>query len=546
MGHQVILCVNEPQGVFVQLQVDNPALIVDRAGGSVLYRLGHIVDVDIVAKYLTGAAVLGRDGGAGKTDVCSVGQAVPDDAGCADGSLDLQFALFILFSDHLFRQAVLAPVGLVCHDHDIPALRQRLIGFLKLLHGGKDDAIGLTARQQLLQVLSALGLLGRLAQEVLATGELAVELVVQIVAVGDDHNGGALQCRLQVMGIKHHRQGLTAALGMPEHAALAVGDGGVLGGFDSLLYCKILVVACQDLKGIGPVHIKANKVLEDVQEPLFLEDALKEGVKLGILGIFVTAILGFPLHKAVFPGGNGARLGGGQVTHNADLVVDKQGRDLVHIVAQLPVGGGGVGFFPGGGLEFHHHQGQAVYKQHHVGTFLAILNHRPLVDGGKLVTLRVLVVHQIHQAGAFLALHHELHRHTVLQIVSKGHIFLQEGTGLKVFQFVHRVIQRRLWQVGVDGPEGGQQLILVQGRVVVPLDVRAVGIGVAQGLGKELQDGVFVVGFGEGHKITSCSVKTHLFIYFAALFVNSWLISILNFKSSSVEINCVISSKLSI
>ena len=35
--------------------------------------------------------------------------------------------------------------------------------------------------------------------------------------------------------------------------------------------------------------------------------------------------------------------------------------------------------------------------------------------------------------------------------------------------------------------------------MIVPLDVRAVGTGVAQYLGKELQDGVFVVGFGEGH-----------------------------------------------
>ena len=85
----------------------------------------------------------------------------------------------------MYKRQVLAPVGLVCHDHDIPAFRQRLPGFLKLLHGGKDDTIGLTARQQLLQVLPALGLLGRLAQEVLAAGELAVELVVQIVAVGD-------------------------------------------------------------------------------------------------------------------------------------------------------------------------------------------------------------------------------------------------------------------------------------------------------------------------------------------------------------------------
>ena len=166
-----------------------------------------------------------------------------------------------MLGDHLFGEAVLATVSLVCHDHDIPAFRQRLAGLLKLLHGGKDDPVGLTARQQLLQVLPALGLLGRLAQEILAPGELPIELIVQIVSVGNHHNSGTLQGLLQVVGIEHHGQRLTAALGVPEHAALAVGDGGVLGGFDSFLYSEILVVARQNLKGVGPVHIETDEVL---------------------------------------------------------------------------------------------------------------------------------------------------------------------------------------------------------------------------------------------------------------------------------------------
>ena len=175
----------------------------------------------------------------------------------------------------------------------------------------------------------------------------------------------------------------------------------------------------------------------------------------------------------------------------------------MHIVPQLPVSGGGVGLLAGGGFELDDHQGQSVYEQHHVRPLLAVFNHRPLVDGGKAVVLGVPVVDKINQPGALLALHHILHRHAVLQIVGKDHVFLQEGAGLKVFQLVHRVIQRRLGHGRVDSPEGRQQLVLVQGRVVVPLDIRAVGVGVAQGLGKELQDGVFIVGFGEGHKITS-------------------------------------------
>ena len=297
---------------------------------------------------------------------------------------------------------------------------------------------------------------------------------------------------------------------MPEHAALAVGDSGVLGGFDGLFHGEILMIARQNLEGVGTVHIEADEIAEDIQKPRLFKDALKEGVKLGVQGVFVAAVPGLPRHEAILAGGDGARLGGGEVAHDTDLVVDKQGRDLVHVVSQLAIGGGGVRLLPGGGLELHHHQGQAVDKQHHVGPLLAVFHHRPLVDGGKAVVLRALVVHQVHQARALLALHHELDRHAVLQIVGKDHVFLQEGAGGKVLELVHRVVQGRLGQSGVDRPQRGQQLILIQGRVVVPLDVRAVGIGVAQGLGKELQDGVFVVGFGEGHGGYLFTISTKL------------------------------------
>ena len=256
-------------------------------------------------------------------------------------------------------------------------------------------------------------------------------------------------------------------------------------------------VTGQQTEGVGAVHIEADEVAQDVQKPRLFKDALKEGVKLGMLGVFVAAVLGLPLHEAVLAGGDGARLGGSQVAHDAHLIVDEQRRNLVHVVAQLPVGSGGVRLLAGGGLELHHHQRQAVDKQHHVGPFLAVFHHRPLVDGGKAVVLRALVVHQIHQPCALLALHHELDRHAVLQIVGKDHVFLQEGAGHKVLELVHRIVQRRLRQGGVHRSQRGQQLILIQGRVVVPLNIRAVGVGIAQVLGKELQDGVFVVGFGE-------------------------------------------------
>ena len=49
---------------------------------------------------------------------------------------------------------------------------------------------------------------------------------------------------------------------------------------------------------------KTDKVLYYVKQTLFLKDALKEGIKLCVLGVFVAAVLCFPLHKAVLAGGD--------------------------------------------------------------------------------------------------------------------------------------------------------------------------------------------------------------------------------------------------
>ena len=63
---------------------------------------------------------------------------------------------------------------------------------------------------------------------------------------------------------------------MPEHAALAIGDGGVPGGFNNPFHREILMIACQNPKGVGTVHVETDKVLEHIQKSLLLEDSLKK------------------------------------------------------------------------------------------------------------------------------------------------------------------------------------------------------------------------------------------------------------------------------
>ena len=89
----------------------------------------------------------------------------------------------------LLLETILPAVRLVRHDDDVVTLGKRLMRLLELLHGGENDAIRLPAVEQLFQVLTALRVDRVLTQEVLALGELAVKLVVQIVPVSNDNDG---------------------------------------------------------------------------------------------------------------------------------------------------------------------------------------------------------------------------------------------------------------------------------------------------------------------------------------------------------------------
>ena len=96
-------------------------------------------------------------------------------------------------------------------------------------------------------MLAALGIHGFLAQERLATSKLTVELVVQIVAVGNDHYGRAVQPLLQKMRKEHHGERLARALRVPEHADLSIAAHGLNSTLRRLAHCKILVVSGKNL-----------------------------------------------------------------------------------------------------------------------------------------------------------------------------------------------------------------------------------------------------------------------------------------------------------
>ena len=129
-------------------------------------------------------------------------------------------------------EVVLAAVRLVGDDDDVVAVaeqRMRLarssgMNFWMVVKTTPPEATcSLRA-----QVVAALGLHRRLAQQLLAAGEGAEELVVQVVAVGEDDQRGIRHLRLldELAGVEGHREALAAALRVPDDAdAVVAGDG---------------------------------------------------------------------------------------------------------------------------------------------------------------------------------------------------------------------------------------------------------------------------------------------------------------------------------
>ena len=112
------------------------------------------------------------------------------------------------------HEVILAAVGLVGDDHDVAPFRQDGMAVApvlgeELLDGGEDHAAR-GHRQLGPEIGAACRLRWRLPQQVLAAGKGPEELVVQIVAVGDDDDGGTGHGQLPHggSGVEGHGQAL--------------------------------------------------------------------------------------------------------------------------------------------------------------------------------------------------------------------------------------------------------------------------------------------------------------------------------------------------
>ncbi|OPZ80548.1 MAG: hypothetical protein BWY76_03326 [bacterium ADurb.Bin429] len=252
----------------IQSQLRQPRLVVDGHNRAILYRPLDVVNINLIAEHGARAAVALFHRGAGKADegrpwqcIAQVlGEAIRH--GCRRGI-------------HMPTEPVLTAVRFVGNDHDVAPVGELRegIAFLfrhELLNGGEDDAAGGDI-QQVAQVRAALRLYRCLPQQRLTAAEGAKELVVQVVAVGDDHQRGVFHRRVadDFPGEERHRQAFAAPLGVPHHAdaPVAMRGGGVQRAGDGFFRRVVLVVRGHFLLHRRAVVLKDGVVAQQRQHP---------------------------------------------------------------------------------------------------------------------------------------------------------------------------------------------------------------------------------------------------------------------------------------
>ena len=226
-------------------------------------------------------------------------------------------------------------------------------------------------------------------------GEVLVDLPVQFLPVGDDHKGPVARHLAQhLLGEEHHRDALAAALGVPEHAQLALPLPDVGQGLQRVVDAQVLVVLGRQLDQPAGDFLKQAEVLHQVQQPRRVADAAQHGLQRHPARLVLAAHL-LPLGEVLPAGGDAAHPALAAVGEDDQGVGPEKLRDGVLVVAQV-AGEGGLQAAVGG-LEFDEQQRQAVDKAHQVGAPGVHLARDPeLRAEQKVVVGRVVPIHHPH------------------------------------------------------------------------------------------------------------------------------------------------------
>ena len=149
ISHNVILIIDQMEGVLVEFQVNHTALVVDGSGCTVFNCLCHIIYVDVITEDFACAAVFCGDRRSGESNICCIRKRVSYDAGSAYNGFRLDFAIVLLLDHNLLIETILPAMRFICHHDNVPAFRKSFVAFLKFLHGREDYAVCLSVCKKL-------------------------------------------------------------------------------------------------------------------------------------------------------------------------------------------------------------------------------------------------------------------------------------------------------------------------------------------------------------------------------------------------------------
>ena len=126
----------------------------------------------------------------------------------------------------------------------------------------------------------------------------------------------------------------------------------------------------------------------------------------------------------------------------------------MHIVPELAVCCGSVGFLAGRRLQLHNDERETIDKENHIWSFFRVLNESPLICNCELVTGRIFEVYKVNKGRAFFTLVIVFYRDSVLEVVHKDHVLLQKRSGFKVLELIDCLRQSVHRQALVDPLQG--------------------------------------------------------------------------------------------
>ena len=122
-------------------------------------------------------------------------------------------------------------MGLIGDDDHVAAVGEHRVGVTvlagcELLQGGEDDPARGTG-QEATKIVSSRCLHRGFRKDLCRREHLTVELVIEVVAVGDEHESGVGHARVthELGGVEDHLKALARALGVPHHATTLVPTG---------------------------------------------------------------------------------------------------------------------------------------------------------------------------------------------------------------------------------------------------------------------------------------------------------------------------------